>query len=137
MDHTGSGKGLSSPSNAGHETKAIRPGRANCDSGESSFVMYRHLRRRAALVVLILVMSFVGFGATTASAATGTLTGHLTDNGVPVGGVQVNVMSVDFSVVRSIFTDPDGGYRFDDLPSGDYRLSFLFTGFTQYAHQKL
>jgi hypothetical protein len=66
-----------------------------------------------------------------AQALTGTITGRAIDSsGAVLPGVDVSITSPSMiGGARSSVTDTQGAYRFTQLPSGDYLVSFKLSGF--------
>jgi hypothetical protein len=66
-----------------------------------------------------------------AQAITGTITGRVQDAGGGVlPGVEVSITSPSMiGGARTAFTDEQGSYRFTQLASGEYRVSFKLAGF--------
>src|ERR1035438_503575 len=64
------------------------------------------------------------------TAAAGAFTGRVTDasDGV-VANATVTATSIDTGQTQSATTGPDGTYKFDRLPPGNYRLKFEAVGF--------
>lgn len=93
-----------------------------------SFV-YPALARRLAALSIAMAVGVAGVLTAVPAAAqsltasiSGTVTGSDSASGVPE--VWVNVLTADGDYVDWGRTDEAGGYRFDDLQPGDYRLSF-------------
>jgi predicted phage tail protein len=64
------------------------------------------------------------------TAGTGVLTGRVTDaSGGVAANATVTTTSVDNGQTRSATTGTDGSYKFEGLPSGNYRLKFEAVGF--------
>ena len=58
----------------------------------------------------------------------------MTDNqGLVVPGATVTVRNVDTNVSRSTVTSGDGGYRFLNMPVGNYELTVELAGFARYV----
>lgn len=71
-----------------------------------------------------MLLAVLGLGMPAAHAATPTLTGHVTDGGVPVAGLRVWVyQGATQTFVTSTLTDASGAYALV-LPAGTYRLQF-------------
>src|SRR5262245_9093970 len=83
-----------------------------------------------------IVASLAGFAFSTAVPAfpqslTGAITGRALDgSGAVLPGVDVAISSpAMIGGPRSAVTDAQGVYRFTQLPSGEYRVSFRLSGF--------
>ena len=64
------------------------------------------------------------------SAGTGALAGTVTDpSGAVIPNVTVTATSTDTGQVRTVTTGNDGGYRFNLLPPGTYKVKFTANGF--------
>ncbi len=62
--------------------------------------------------------------------------GTVTDgSGTPIGGLQVNVNPVNSGQSTGIQTQPDGTYRTNPLPPGDYKVQFGDSNTPTYAHE--
>jgi hypothetical protein len=58
------------------------------------------------------------------------LVGHVVDtSGQPLPGVTITAMDVAAGIARYATSGGDGGYRFDALPGGTYRVDFELPGF--------
>jgi Carboxypeptidase regulatory-like domain/TonB dependent receptor len=88
--------------------------------------LFRIGRALAPLLALLLYAS-----PSFAQAITGTITGRALDSsGGILPGVEVSITSPSMiGGARTTFTDSQGAYRFTQLPSGDYRVSFKLSGF--------
>lgn len=87
----------------------------------------RHVLRIGALVLAVL-----GWLAVPARAQvqTGEIFGHVADStGAVLPGVIVTLESPALIRPQSNVTTASGGYRFPNIPAGDYRLKFELTGF--------
>ncbi|MFI5906518.1 carboxypeptidase-like regulatory domain-containing protein [Dactylosporangium sp. NPDC051541] len=74
-----------------------------------------------------------------AATATGTVTGHLTDNaGNPLAYASVSAEPAQFGIPATGSTDEHGDYTISGLDAGDYVVSFrpFGAGYTQWAHRK-
>jgi hypothetical protein len=80
------------------------------------------------LVVCPLVTLIPSLAAQT--PASGALTGKVTDaSGGVVANAAVTTTSVETGQARTAITGPDGTYKFDLLPPGNYRVKIEATGF--------
>lgn len=99
--------------------------------------MRRHTLRRLGLTLLAAAVATMGLAAPAhAEPDTGTISGRLTDNGVPVPDAWVSASGPGWGGVT---TDADGYYRITDLPAGEgYRVGFsVGVRETQFAHQTI
>jgi Carboxypeptidase regulatory-like domain/TonB dependent receptor-like, beta-barrel len=86
-------------------------------------------------VVLVVVMSAVPVGAQTGSTIHGTVTDA---SGAALPGVVVTLTSPALQVGQdTTVTGPDGTYRFGDLPTGVYRVTFELAGFKTFVRNEL
>jgi Carboxypeptidase regulatory-like domain/TonB dependent receptor-like, beta-barrel len=90
--------------------------------------------QRLPWVVVLAILFKLVFGASVAWAQTGalgTIHGTVSDaSGAALPGVTVTITSTALQVGRAtLVTEPDGTYRFGDLPVGTYKLSFELSGF--------
>jgi len=89
------------------------------------------MRTRMHAVVAIVSLVVVT-AVTTIAQSTGQIAGTVRDSlGAVIPGVRVEVASPALAgKVRSTTTDLNGQYRFSNLPSGTYSISFTLPGFT-------
>jgi outer membrane receptor protein involved in Fe transport len=82
---------------------------------------------------------FLLFVAAFASAqTTSTLEGTVKDKqGLAVAGVQIQIVSAELAVDRSVSTDSDGNYRIAALPPGIYEIRASKTGFESEVFKNL
>lgn len=84
---------------------------------------------RAASAILLL-----GFVAACASApppSVGAVRGIAVDqDGNALPGITVTLQSPEGKAVDTVTTGPDGGYEFQAVPVGQYRVVSLFAGYT-------
>ena len=82
-------------------------------------------------VLTFLLAAFVLPGAAAGQVLTGTITGRALDaSGSVLPGVDVTIASPSMiGGPRSAVTDEQGVYRFTQLPSGDYQVTFKLAGF--------
>ncbi len=86
------------------------------------------------LLALLLLVILASTSLAAAQATTGSIEGIVTDNqGLAVPGASVTVRNVDTNVSRSVVTGADGGYRFLNMPVGNYELTVELTGFARYV----
>lgn len=86
------------------------------------------------LLALLLLVVLASTGSAAAQATTGSIEGIVTDNqGLVVPGASVTVRNIDTNVNRSVVTGADGGYRFLNMPVGNYELTVELTGFARYV----
>jgi hypothetical protein len=66
------------------------------------------------------------------SSTTGAIGGVVTDkkSGEPMAGVTVVATSTALGQTQSAFTDDKGSYKINDLPPGDYKVTFYFADIT-------
>ena len=80
------------------------------------------------VIICLLVASAPSLMAQT--AATSVLAGRVTSaSGGAIGNATVTATSAENGQTQSVTTGPDGTYKFDGLPLGNYRLKFEATGF--------
>ena len=97
--------------------------------------MRGHHRRAVfcgAIVWLVLsVFMAMGTSVMAQTAGTGALEGSVTDSsGAVVANVTVRATSTDTGQVRTAKTGPDGTYKFNLLPPGNYSVKFEAAGFS-------
>src|SRR5919197_944187 len=82
----------------------------------------------SAIVVLVLVCSAMVPGR--AQVLYGSLTGNVTDqSGAFLPKAEVEALNNGTGVAQTAVTDANGGYRFSDLQSGNYRVTVKAAGF--------
>lgn len=88
--------------------------------------MRRTPLRRLGLVFAVVTIATLGLSAPAqAEPDTGTIKGHLTSNGQPVAGVQVDTYGPSWA---SALTDADGAYELTGLDPGPYGVVFRAAG---------
>jgi len=86
--------------------------------------------RRIALFVVACTFLFVAAVASFGQAGTSTVRGTVTDpQGNVVAGATVTLNDASKNTSRTATTDDNGGYRFELVPVGDYRLTVEAKGF--------
>ena len=89
---------------------------------------------RIELLILLFAL-FCGFSA---SAQTGRITGHVTDQqSAVIPGASVQVLSEDSTIKRDVKTDGEGSYSVLYLPSGNYRVLIQAPGFGSAASEMI
>jgi Carboxypeptidase regulatory-like domain/TonB dependent receptor-like, beta-barrel len=86
------------------------------------------------VVVLVVVMFAAPVGAQTGSTIHGTVTDA---SGAALPGVTATLRSPALQVGQDTVTAPDGTYRFGDLPTGLYRVTFELAGFKTFVRDEL
>jgi hypothetical protein len=83
-----------------------------------------------------LVLSFVA--AFASAQTTSTLEGTVKDKqGLAIAGVQIQIVSAELAIDRSVSTDSDGNYRIAALPPGIYEIRASKTGFESEVSKNL
>ena len=89
-------------------------------------------------LALLLLVVLASTSLAAAQATTGSIEGIVTDNqGLVVPGATVTVRNIDTNVSRSTVTGGDGGYRFLNMPVGNYELTVELAGFSRYVRAGL
>ncbi len=92
--------------------------------------MFRNRRGVAGVLGVVCLLALFGSSLLAQTAGTGALTGTVTDStGAVVPNVMVTATSADTGKVRTTTTGPDGSYKFNLLPPGNYQLKFEHAGF--------
>ena len=87
----------------------------------SNFAIGRFFRARGAFFLAVVV--FLASSATAQTGGTGALTGTVSDSsGAVVRDAKVTATSADTGQARTVTTGSDGGYTFNLLSPGNYRL---------------
>jgi len=90
----------------------------------------RNLHSDSAGLVVIFLFVALAPSLTAQTAGTGALAGRVTDaSGGAVGNATVTATSAETGQAQTATTGPDGTYKFDGLPPGNYRLKFEAAGF--------
>ncbi|HKZ81048.1 MAG TPA: carboxypeptidase-like regulatory domain-containing protein [Pyrinomonadaceae bacterium] len=94
-------------------------------------------RQRSFLTSVLLILLLPAFRQA-ASAQTAKVSGIITDaNSAVIAGAQVMLTNVDTSVVREAMTNADGYYSIPFVPSGNYQLNVLASGFKPVSRDNL
>src|SRR5580693_3176389 len=94
----------------------------------------RDMRRRLLLGVVIALLGFMISGNLLAQVTTTTLFGRVTDaTGSPLVGASVKATNKDTNLTRTTQSGPDGEYRIELLPVGDYSLEVTVSGFKKFV----
>ncbi|HEX7706930.1 MAG TPA: TonB-dependent receptor [Thermoanaerobaculia bacterium] len=80
---------------------------------------------RLLVVALVCLSTVALFGQ---GSTSGTLSGIVTQDGVPLPGVSVTVASPNMQGTRTTVTNDAGGYTFGALPPGEYTVTFELAG---------
>ena len=81
------------------------------------------------LLALLLSSSVIAFGQTT-----GTISGTVTDEKAAViANATVTARNLERNISRTLQTNSEGTYRFENLPVGPYEVSVEATGFAKYV----
>src|SRR5258708_20023132 len=84
-----------------------------------------------AFLVLVSVLSIASVCARAQSLSAGTVTGVIVDpNGAVVPNASVTIANSVTGYTRTVNTDKDGAFRFDNIPLNNYPLSVSATGFS-------
>jgi hypothetical protein len=87
---------------------------------------------RLLLLIVLVLPAFTNFVG--AQATTGTIEGIVKDNqGLAVPGATLTVRNVETNVSRSLVSSGDGGYRFLNMPVGNYEITVELTGFARHV----
>ena len=91
---------------------------------------FRNLRSDLLDILVACLFVVLAPSVMAQTAGAGVLAGRLTDaSGGVVGNAAVKATSVETGQAQSVTTRPDGTYKFDGLPPGNYRLKFEAAGF--------
>jgi hypothetical protein len=83
-----------------------------------------------AFLILVSVFSSASVGARAQSLSAGTVSGVVADpNGAVVPNASVTIANSVTGYTRTVNTDKDGGFRFDNVPLNNYQLSVSAYGF--------
>jgi outer membrane receptor protein involved in Fe transport len=90
------------------------------------------MKKFTLAAIYLLVIALVAPRAITAQAtASGTVLGTISDSSqAVVTGAEVSITSVSTGAARTVVTNNLGGYRFDLLSAGAYKLTVKSTGFS-------
>ena len=88
-----------------------------------------------SILAIILLLAPIAFSQ---SKETGAIRGIVTDEqGAPLPGVNVTLMSPNLMGGRSFVTDAKGEFRFPALPPGDYKVKAELQGFGPYVRENI
>ncbi|MGN6182981.1 MAG: TonB-dependent receptor [Thermoanaerobaculia bacterium] len=91
-------------------------------------------RFRSPLALLALILALAPLSVFAQGFQVGSIAGTITDNtGGALPGVTVTVTNTERGVSRTEVTDPQGRYRFANLPLGPYRVVAALEGFQNAA----
>jgi len=94
--------------------------------------MFYWVSRLSALLWLLLLTGFIGYG----QAVTGTIVGTVTDqNNAVLPGANVTMTNMQTNQVRNVVTDGSGNYIVLNLPIGRYQVSVELSGFKREVHK--
>jgi hypothetical protein len=92
------------------------------------------MRRELLLGVVIALLGLVTSGGLLAQVTTTTVFGRVTDStGSPLVGASVKATNKDTNLTRTTQSGPDGEYRIELLPVGDYSLEVTASGFKKFV----
>jgi hypothetical protein len=87
---------------------------------------------RLGVVLLFALIVNGTLGNVAAQSFRGGIRGEITDaHGLPVAGAKVTARNLGTSETREVTADPDGEYRFLELPAGEYEVSALAPGLAE------
>ena len=87
---------------------------------------------RFLVVVALLALASVG---AFAQGTTATLSGTVTNEGVPLPGVTVTISSPNLQGTRTTITNDAGGYTFPSIPPGTYTVKFEMEGLSSVTEE--
>ncbi|WP_191840570.1 carboxypeptidase-like regulatory domain-containing protein [Catellatospora chokoriensis] len=90
--------------------------------------MLKTSARRLGVLALALAIGTLGLAAPAQAADTASITGRLTDGGLPAAGVSVSASSLSGAGSGFTSTDDTGHYTLPNLPAGVYRVSYWASG---------
>src|SRR5256884_4897694 len=99
----------------------------------SNPMIHRSITKFALRLVLLLAVAAVWASPALAQAlgSAGTVTGVVTDpNGAVVPSASVTISNPVTGYTRTVNTDADGTFRFNDVPPNNYHISITATGFS-------
>jgi hypothetical protein len=100
---------------------------------------FQRVLLRAGILVCAALVPLVMFPAEAeAQATTGSMQGVVRDNqDAVIPGATVTLRNVETGATRTLVTEAAGGYRFLNLPVGQYELTVELPGFSRYVRQGL
>jgi hypothetical protein len=112
-----------------HSSLAAKTAQYSVVSPENSATVKRRSRTIAIIAIALLAWIFVPVAGNGQSTA-GSIIGVVSDaQGGALAGVDVSSRNQDTGVVRAVVSGPDGHYRIDALPTGNYKLTARHEGF--------
>ena len=92
--------------------------------------VFRNLHSCVPVVVVVCLSVAIAPSLMAQTAGTGVLTGRVTDaSGGVVANATVTTTSVDTGETRTATTGMDGSYKFEGVPTGNYRVKFEAASF--------
>lgn len=83
------------------------------------------------LICLLALISILGSAAMAQALGAGTVAGTVLDpNNAAVPGATVTIANPVTGYIRYVTTNPDGTFRFDNVPPNNYQISVAASGFT-------
>src|ERR1035438_2465709 len=96
----------------------------------------RHIRTLLYLCCVAAIVSFIA--PILPAQTTSTLEGTIEDKqSLAIAGVQLQVISAELAIDRTVVTESDGSYRFAGLPPGIYEIHATKTGFESEVSKNL
>src|ERR1700746_877437 len=92
--------------------------------------VFRNLHNCVLVVVVVCLSAAISPSLMAQTAGTGELTGRVTDtSGSVVANASVTATSVATGETRTATTGIDGSYKFEGVPTGNYRVKFEAASF--------
>ena len=92
--------------------------------------------QRVALFLSLLLLTFSNFVFSQTSSTS--LRGTITDpSGQGIPSAAVTLKNMESGMERSVATDTEGRYQFQQLPAGSYILTVIEQGFSRYERKDL
>ena len=92
------------------------------------------MRRTLPRLALLGLVALLWAHSAAAQSTTGTIQGTVKDNqDAVVPGATVTVRNVETNATRAVTSDPNGFYRFLNMPGGLYELTVELTGFSKHV----
>src|SRR5690242_6454665 len=104
--------------------------------GEKSMYRNTFAFRFFAFALALIALVALGGGAAYGQAISGNLVGTVSDSsGAVVTNARVEVTNLGTGVTAAATTSATGGYRFDNLPIGTYKITVRASGFRTFSQQ--
>ena len=93
---------------------------------------------KRVVLLLFVILTAAGPAAAQTQITTGVIQGTVSDaTGASLPGVTVEARNLDTNQARTLVTESDGRFVFLQLPPGNYRVTFLLSGFATMVQENI